>query len=79
VPPGYDAFFEQAAAAAADVPAPVPTPAATVAQVILAAATDGTSQLRYLVGQDTRGFIAAWETMPRADYLAYLRAQFGAE
>lgn len=34
-----------------------------VAQVIYGAATDGRDQLRYLVGDDARGFVKAWREM----------------
>ena len=46
--------------------------------LIVEAAADGTTQLRYLVGEDTRGFIKAWDTLPDAEYVAFMRAQFGA-
>src|ERR1700733_2211276 len=75
-PPGYDAFFEQSAAAAADAPAPVMVPAQRGARVIVEAATDGTDQLRYLVGNDARGFIRAWDTLPNTEYVAFMRAHF---
>jgi NAD(P)-dependent dehydrogenase (short-subunit alcohol dehydrogenase family) len=75
-PPGYDAFFEQSAAAAADAPAPVMVAAQRVARVIVEAATDGTDQLRYLVGNDARGFVGAWDTLPNTEYMAFMRAHF---
>ncbi|HEX3922516.1 MAG TPA: hypothetical protein VHY31_09540 [Streptosporangiaceae bacterium] len=56
--------------------APVMVAAGQVALTVLAAATDGTDQLRYLVGNDTRGFIQAWETLPNAEFLAFMRARF---
>jgi NAD(P)-dependent dehydrogenase (short-subunit alcohol dehydrogenase family) len=75
-PPGYEAFFAQSAASATNAPAPVMVPAGQVALTVLAAATDGTDQLRYLVGNDTRGFIQAWETLPNAEFVAFMRAHF---
>src|ERR1700733_6696890 len=75
-PPGYEAFFAQSAASATNAPAPVMVPAGQVALTVVAAATDGTDQLRYLVGNDTRGFIQAWETLPNAEFLAFMRAHF---
>jgi len=75
-PPGYEAFFAQSAASATKAPAPVMVPAGQVALTVLAAATDGTDQLRYLVGNDTRGFIQAWETLPNAEFVAFMRAHF---
>jgi hypothetical protein len=53
------------------------TPAGEVAQVILTAATDGSDQLRYLVGHDTRGFIRAWDTLPCRLCLLHARALRG--
>ena len=47
-----------------------------VARVVYEAATDGSDRLRYLVGNDTRGFIQAWETLPNAEFLAFMRAHF---
>jgi hypothetical protein len=29
------------------------------------------------VGEDTRGFVEAWDTLPNAEYVAFMRAQFG--
>jgi NAD(P)-dependent dehydrogenase (short-subunit alcohol dehydrogenase family) len=75
--PEYEPFTRQLADAGARMPAPRMIPAHDVAQVIFAAATDGTDQLRYLVGNDTRGFIAAWDTLPSAEYVAFMRAKFG--
>jgi hypothetical protein len=67
----------QLADAAGRMPAPQPIPVDEVAQVIFDAATDGTDQLRYLVGNDTRGFIAAWDTLPNAESVAFMRARLG--
>jgi NAD(P)-dependent dehydrogenase (short-subunit alcohol dehydrogenase family) len=47
-----------------------------VAQVIFEAATDGTDRLRYLVGDDARGFIAAKQTLSDEDYVAAMRGKF---
>jgi NAD(P)-dependent dehydrogenase (short-subunit alcohol dehydrogenase family) len=77
IPPGYETFFQDSATAAARAPAPVMTPTGQVAQTIVTAATDGTSQLRYLVGEDARGFIRAWETLPSGEFTAFMRAHFG--
>jgi NAD(P)-dependent dehydrogenase (short-subunit alcohol dehydrogenase family) len=61
VPDAYNQYATASRAAAARQPQPVPVPAETVAAVIFDAATDDTDRLRYLVGNDTRGLIAAWE------------------
>lgn len=47
-----------------------------VAEVLFTAATDGSDQLRYLSGDDARGFIKAWDRLPNADYVAFMRAKF---
>lgn len=47
-----------------------------VAQVIYVAATDGSDQLRYLVGNDNPPFIKARREMSEADYIDFMRSQF---
>jgi NAD(P)-dependent dehydrogenase (short-subunit alcohol dehydrogenase family) len=47
-----------------------------VAEAIYSAATDGTTRLRYLVGNDTRGFIKARQTMADQEYVEFMRANF---
>ncbi|PWC37468.1 SDR family oxidoreductase [Azospirillum sp. TSO35-2] len=47
-----------------------------VARVVFEAVTDGTDQLRYLVGDDARGFIKARRTLPEAEYVAFMRSWF---
>ncbi|MCX5496743.1 SDR family oxidoreductase [Kaistia dalseonensis] len=47
-----------------------------VAAVIYGAATDGTDQLRYLVGDDARGFIKAKQMMAPQDYIDFMRQAF---
>jgi NAD(P)-dependent dehydrogenase (short-subunit alcohol dehydrogenase family) len=47
-----------------------------IAQVIYEAATDGTSRLRYLVGDDTRGFVKARREMSDQDYIDFMRSRF---
>jgi NAD(P)-dependent dehydrogenase (short-subunit alcohol dehydrogenase family) len=49
-----------------------------VAQVIHQAATDGTSQLRYLVGDDNRGLIQARRELSDQDYVEFMRERFTA-
>ena len=64
VPAPYDAWATASITAAATRPSPEPVPAEDVAAVIYQAATDDTDRLRYLVGNDARGLIAAWELPP---------------
>ena len=47
-----------------------------VAKVVYEAATDGTDRLRYLVGNDTRGFIKARAELPDQEYVDLLRGHF---
>jgi len=47
-----------------------------VANVVYEAATDGTDRLRYLVGNDTRGFIKARAELPDQEYVDFLRSHF---
>ncbi len=47
-----------------------------VAQVIYQAATDGTPQLRYLIGDDSRGFIRARRELSEEDYISFMRTKF---
>jgi NAD(P)-dependent dehydrogenase (short-subunit alcohol dehydrogenase family) len=76
VPHDYDAFVEKTNAAFGRMAAASNISADDVAQVIYNAATDGTDRLRYLVGDDARGFIKAWEGMKDEDYLAFMRNHF---
>jgi len=48
-----------------------------VAQTIYEAATDGSRQLRYFVGNDTRGFLKArYETSSDEEYMKWMRSYF---
>lgn len=47
-----------------------------VAKVIFEAATDTSDRLRYLVGNDTRGFIAARYEKSEQDYVRFMRSKF---
>lgn len=49
-----------------------------VARVIYEAATDGTPRLRYLIGDDSWGFIRARREMPDQDYVDFMRSKFPA-
>ncbi len=52
------------------------TSAEDVARTILGAATDGTDRLRYLVGDDSRGFVRARREMPEQGYVEFMRSHF---
>ncbi|KAJ7766924.1 short-chain dehydrogenase reductase SDR [Mycena olivaceomarginata] len=50
---------------------------ADVAETILTAATDGTDQLRYFIGNDARGFLQArYASRSDAEYMAHMRSYF---
>ncbi len=72
----YDAYVEKTRAAFAGFAAARSISAEDVAEVIYKAATDGRPDLRYLVGNDTRGFIAAWDGLSNADYVEFMRGKF---
>lgn len=74
----YDNFVQRTSAAFAHMTAARTLSSEDVAQVIYQAATDGTDQLRYLVGDDTRGFVKARKTMSDEDYIAFMRSRFPA-
>ena len=73
----YDAFAAQAGQAYAAVAAKRMVCAAEVAQLIYAAATDGTRRLRYFIGEDTGNFLKAKREMPDEDFNAFMRKRFG--
>ncbi|HTS17051.1 MAG TPA: SDR family oxidoreductase [Verrucomicrobiae bacterium] len=72
----YDEFVADTSAAFAKMTAARTTTADEVAQVIYGAATDGTDRLRYLVGNDTRGFIKARREMSEDNYIGFMRSRF---
>jgi NAD(P)-dependent dehydrogenase (short-subunit alcohol dehydrogenase family) len=72
----YDDFVARTQAAFANLTAARTTSADEVAKVIYHAATDGTDRLRYLVGDDSRGFIQARQQMSDQDYVNFMRARF---
>ena len=76
VPHDYDAFIQKTMAAYGRMITASNITSGDVADVIFRAATDGTDRLRYLVGDDARGFVKAWETMKDEDYVAYMRDYF---
>jgi len=74
----YNAFATRTKEAFANMTAARTMSADEVAQVIHDAATDGTDQLRYLVGDDARGFIKARRDLPESAYIAFMRSKFRA-
>ena len=72
----YDSFVARTNDAFANLAAASNITAGEVAHVIHAAATDGTDRLRYLVGDDDRGFIKARRTLDDQEYLDFMRARF---
>ncbi|KAJ7717529.1 short-chain dehydrogenase reductase SDR [Mycena maculata] len=48
-----------------------------VAEIIFTAATDGTNQLRYFIGDDARGFLKArYESKTDEEYMKFMRSYF---
>ncbi len=72
----YDDFVTRANAAFASMVAARVMSADEVAQAVYDAATDGTDRLRYLVGDDSRGFIKARREMAEQDYVDFMRSRF---
>ena len=72
----YDDFVACSNAAFAEMGAARTMDSADVAEVIFGAATDGTDRLRYLVGDDARGFVKARRGLDDADYVAFMRSHF---
>ncbi|MCP5419006.1 MAG: SDR family oxidoreductase [Gammaproteobacteria bacterium] len=72
----YQPFIERSAEAFARMTAARLIDANDVAKVVYAAATDGTDRLRYLVGNDTRGFVKARAELPDQAYVDFLRGHF---
>jgi NAD(P)-dependent dehydrogenase (short-subunit alcohol dehydrogenase family) len=72
----YDAFVANTKAAFAKMTAARTTSADRVAEVIYEAVTDGTDRLRYLVGDDSRGFIKVRQKMSEQAYVDFMRSHF---
>jgi len=72
----YEDFAIQTADAFADMSAVRTINSDDVAKVIFQAATDNTNRLRYLVGNDTRGFIKARQELSDDDYIEFMRSKF---
>lgn len=75
----YDAFIERTNASFAAMTQARSMSSDDVAGVIVDAATDGSDQLRYLIGDDSRGFVKARRELSEPDYIAFMRAQFAGE
>ena len=50
-----------------------------IAEVLYTAATDGTSQLRYIAGADAQGILGAKSQMSEANFAAMIQKSFGVE
>ncbi len=74
----YAPYVERVTQAFAGMVAAHSMGAADVAEVVFQAATDGSDRLRYLVGDDARGFVRARRTLAEDDYVAFMRRQFPA-
>ncbi len=72
----YDDYVETTRRTFAGFAAARSISADDVAKIIVQAATDGRDQLRYLAGNDTRGFVLAWDQLSNADYVAFMRSKF---
>ncbi|BCP54628.1 short-chain dehydrogenase/reductase [Kaistia sp. 32K] len=72
----YDDFVARSNAAFAQMGSARTMTSADVAEVIFGAVTDGTDRLRYLVGDDARGFVKARRTLDDADYVEFMRSHF---
>lgn len=72
----YNEFLAQTQASYGKMVAARSQSSEDIAAVMYTAATDGTDQLRYLVGNDTRGFIKAKKEMADQDYIEYMRGYF---
>jgi NAD(P)-dependent dehydrogenase (short-subunit alcohol dehydrogenase family) len=72
----YDEFVARTNAAFASMTATSNMSSDDVARVIYNATTDGTDQLRYLVGDDSRGFVKAKYELPDQEFINFMRARF---
>jgi NAD(P)-dependent dehydrogenase (short-subunit alcohol dehydrogenase family) len=75
----YDPFVQRTLEAFSNMAAASSISAHEVAQVIFGAVTDDTDRLRYLVGNDERGFIKARRTLDDQEYMEFMRVQFSME
>ena len=72
----YDAFVARTNAAFDNMRAGRMMTSDEVAQVIQQAVTDGTDRLRYLVGDDARGFVKARRELTEQGYIDFMRGHF---
>jgi len=72
----YDTFVTHTNAIFARMGAGRKISADEVAKVIYDAATDGTSQLRYFVGEDVGSLVQAKREMPDQEYIDFTRSRF---
>jgi short-subunit dehydrogenase len=72
----YDVFVANTKAKFADMMAARMVSSADVARVIYEAATDGSDRLRYLIGDDARGFVKARRELTEEQYITFMRARF---
>jgi NAD(P)-dependent dehydrogenase (short-subunit alcohol dehydrogenase family) len=72
----YEEFERRTRESFARMSAARTTSSEEVARVIHEAASDGSDRLRYLVGDDARGFIRAWDGLSNEDYVAFMRSLF---
>lgn len=74
--PDYQGFVASTNAAFARMTGARSIAADDVAGSILEAVTDGSDRLRYLIGDDARGFVKARRELPEDDYIAFMRGHF---
>lgn len=72
----YDDFLKRTTHAFAQMSAARSINADEVAAAIYGAAVDGTDRLRYLVGNDARGFVKARQEMSDQEYVRFMRSHF---
>jgi hypothetical protein len=72
----YDSFVARTNEAFSMLTAARTVTAKEVAHIIHNAATDGTDRLRYLVGDDARGFIKARRNLDDQGYIDFMRQRF---
>ncbi|AYG57964.1 SDR family oxidoreductase [Rhizobium jaguaris] len=78
VPGDYAPFIANVVKAFANMTAARTITSADVADVIYESVTDGSDRLRYLIGDDARGFIRARNEMTDHDYVNFMRSYFAA-
>jgi short-subunit dehydrogenase len=74
----YDAFTANTHAAFERMKQASSISADTVAERIHEALTDGSDRLRYLIGEDSRGFVKARRELSEEAYIGFMRSYFKA-